>query len=656
MASVTIRRHCVTVNKDTGLSPLQQALLDALQKVRIVSAPTGAGKSYAFQYAMANGDARILFIIPTRRLAQNLAVGLIENLIQANNWPQHLAEAKVAIWSSDAANELRGQGIQNISAHRLRQISSLEEISPQGEIIFAIPETVSYLLLQRRLDPGLSAKGILDLLTMFDHVVFDEFHTIIERGFGLAAVCAKLATSLNLRAKISFLSATPLNILPVLEKLGVPTEQCISLNERLVEQGRPLHGDVRLTFITTDTMLELINQHKNLIIEEVKAKRQVVIIYDKLGDLKRQLPQLAVLLKSLAIESKQVLVINSIDDSLDKSFVATGFACGRKQNPVDFAVLIATSSVEVGITFRNAQLLLMEPGFEPLNFLQRYGRVARGDYNGQVFVRCQSMSDKSWQCRLNKWLQQYDGKQQSIEDLTSELSADLCGKFQAGTSNEFLYFGSLSIRAAYTAGLYWNALLRHKSNTSSIKNHLIEHQPTTAKCIYKWLKQVRSLQEHPRMGNAIREWCDRFEQQAYILRDIGQTIGIIDEIGHRNVPIEFIKRETDIFTRYSSTLESNGKETISINGVLEDFLLDEEEKRKQYAKKNIIAYFPHTRLTEPLPPQNIVEEWCRKFRENGSWAWDMYFDAMQAAENLVRNTGLIVTDDELLLAAGSGVF
>ena len=40
-------------------------------------------------------------------------------------------------------------------------------------------------------------------------------------------------------------------------------------------------------------------------------------------------------------------------------------------------VLIATASVEMGVTFRAANLLFMEPGFEPLNFLQRYGRAAR---------------------------------------------------------------------------------------------------------------------------------------------------------------------------------------------------------------------------------------------------------------------------------------
>ena len=73
--AVTIARHCVGSDPETGLSPLQQDLLTRPEKVRIADAPTGAGKSYAFQRAMIAGE-RVLFIVPTRRLAQNLIAGL----------------------------------------------------------------------------------------------------------------------------------------------------------------------------------------------------------------------------------------------------------------------------------------------------------------------------------------------------------------------------------------------------------------------------------------------------------------------------------------------------------------------------------------------------------------------------------------------------
>ena len=45
---VTIKRHCVPSDPQTGLSPLQTVLLESPERVRVASAPTGAGKSYAF--------------------------------------------------------------------------------------------------------------------------------------------------------------------------------------------------------------------------------------------------------------------------------------------------------------------------------------------------------------------------------------------------------------------------------------------------------------------------------------------------------------------------------------------------------------------------------------------------------------------------------
>jgi CRISPR-associated endonuclease/helicase Cas3 len=191
--AIVIARHCVAQDPVTGLSPLQRALLDDPHPVRIADAPTGAGKSYAFQYALAQHQQRILFIVPTRRLAQNLAAGLARDLIEKARWPAALAEAKVALWSSDATEQLKEQGVMHIGGHRLRQIQGLDDTREGGEMIVAIPEVVSQLLLRKRLEARQADKGIFDLLANFEHIVFDEFHTIEPRGFGLAAVCAKLA-------------------------------------------------------------------------------------------------------------------------------------------------------------------------------------------------------------------------------------------------------------------------------------------------------------------------------------------------------------------------------------------------------------------------------------------------------------------------------
>jgi len=233
--TLTIARHWVA-HGEGGLSPLQQALLHEQQPIRIAAAPTGAGKSYAFQRALTDQGARVLFIVPTRRLAQNLAAGLLAALSHEPGWGRERAERRVAVWSSDQTSALKARGIARISGYRLRQMSALDISNSGGEMIIAIPEVVSALLSRRFLDSGLSGHGVFELLTGFDHIVFDEFHTIEPRGFGLAGLLARLVAVPEAQgpgfgsARLSFLSAAPLDLIPVLTRLGVP-EQAIAVLE-----------------------------------------------------------------------------------------------------------------------------------------------------------------------------------------------------------------------------------------------------------------------------------------------------------------------------------------------------------------------------------------------------------------------------------------
>ncbi len=139
--SISIRRHGVPSDPETKLSPLQTALLYCPKRVRIADAPTGAGKSYAFQRAMIDNDERI--IVPTRRLAQNLKFSLINALQQKAGWDKTKANHKVTVWSSDTTQTLKNadrKGKLSITGFRLREIYELDETREGGEMIFAIPE------------------------------------------------------------------------------------------------------------------------------------------------------------------------------------------------------------------------------------------------------------------------------------------------------------------------------------------------------------------------------------------------------------------------------------------------------------------------------------------------------------------------------------
>ncbi len=645
ITELTIARHCVKQEGEAGLSPLQRLLIESEKKIRIAEAPTGAGKSYAFQQAMLRNE-RVLFIVPTRRLAQNLCAGLSESL-RNKGWDAEKARKKIEIWNSDRSRQLRELGEVNITAKRIREIYDLDPTREGGEMIIAVPEVVSYLLLRYKPEKGQADVGVFDMLNTFEHIVFDEFHTISPRGFGLAGLFAKLAAEYPCRAKVSFLSATPLDIAPTLRRLDVAETEITELHEELSLEGRAVHGDVRLSLCCCEAMPELIRSQIEAVRQEITAGRQVVVIYNKLADLQRHLSELEQIFRDAGILPGRGLLINSIDDSRVNAGEKGFFVSGRHQNPENFDVLVATASVEMGVTFR-ANLMFMEPGFEPMNFLQRYGRAARGDHNGQVFVRFDEriLNKAGWFRDLKRWADKHQGQSVDIKALSDVLSLATQKRFKDCPQEGAKHFGKLPNRAAFSAGLYWNVLMSHFSNKGHRWKHLKEHQPRTAKMIYSLLKKVREMESARGFGDSVKRWCERFEQEARTLRDIGKGIRVLEQGGKSDVFYAqelWLRRNTDILERFPLLMGDDGAEEIRISGKLGDYLLNKSNFVK--AVRNVC--FPHSPYTALLADDAfIAENWRREFRKNSdSPAWDLYPEAMAAAEKLVCLTGLIVSDD-----------
>ncbi len=653
MSTLTIPRHCVGSDPQTGLSKLQTALLHSDKKIRIADAPTGAGKSYAFVRALLDTGARVLFIVPTRRLAQNLARGLLEDLEKAG-WDETRRENKVTLWSSDASRKLREAGFRQIGSRRIREIFNLDETREGGEMIIAVPEVVSGILLRKGSAQGQSGEGIFDFLTNFEHIVFDEFHTIQARGFGLAAVFAKLAAEGVGRARVSFLSATPLDIQPTLLKLAVPEKQIEVLQEAVGDTGRPVHGDVQLRFEDGPSMAALLARHTDKITSELKqAERQVVVIYNRLVDLQEQISDLERVVEQCGIAPQECLLINSIDDSRAEVREPGRFAVGRGLDPLQFRLLIATSSVEMGVTFR-ANLLFMEPGFQPLNFLQRYGRAARGEFAGEVIVRVDEAlrRKENWLRQLLSWAEGHAGQRIEIGELTRQLSTAAMEAFKPADETKF--FGRLPNRATYLAGLYWQVLLQQPSNKGHRAEHLKQHLPTQAKTVFALLRQVREMEQDRVIGAAAREWCVRFEQEARTLRDIGRSVRVVASDDTRTIGILWLKRNAPEVLEGGRWREGeDGQTEVVINF---PFRVSEQ---KRYQVEQIQVFFPHRSTPELVKLDgDLVKTWCRLLRDTrgpAGEAWEDYPQAMAAAENLVQRTGLVVgepDDSELDTAAG----
>jgi len=640
MMKLTIKKHCVA-QLASGLSPLQENLLNHPASIRIADAPTGAGKTYAFQQSLLKHGHRILFIVPTRRLAQNIAGSIANDLLKQQHWTADIVEKKVAIWSSDEGTRLEESGVKNIRGFRINQLQAQDTTRPDmGEIIVAIPEVLSHLLLTRRLDKGHAGIGIFDVLTAFDHIVFDEFHTIEARGIGLAALLAHLSVHFG-RAKVSLMSATPINIKPTLLKLGIEAQNITELHENITDTGRALHGDVDLILEDQPNMLELVKEHIDLIKKEVSAGRQVVIIYNALRDLRDHLDPLAQCFQKIGIAANTVLAINSIDDSGGNGILNCGFHVGQQRNPDDFSILLATASVEMGVTFRDANVLLMESGFKPLNFLQRYGRAARKGQDGCVIVRLDEASQQRnpWLRELKQWVQKNENSQQSIQELTQLLSESS----SQGTN----YFGDLTQNAVYTTGLFWQMLIKHPSNHAHQKNHLFSHQPKSSRHIYQLIQQVRHLEHFDNYKEACKEWLKYFYGQALQYRDIGRRVTLIEGNGRKiQVGQQWLARETDILHQFPLQEDVSGHEFHQLYGDLDDYLLESKNSSKRY----ITCYFPHTLQSFEIETgAEMVKQWCKIIKDirdfDTEFAWEDCPEAMQAAETLTRLTQLIAGDE-----------
>lgn len=662
MAELVIARHCVRRGQD-GLSPLQRTLLHTPQPVRIAVAPTGAGKTYAFQRAMLDHKARILFIVPTRRLAQNLLNGL-RRLLAQQGWPDRLVLAKTGLWTSDGSLALREAG-KNPIVERLGQIRGGAPHDDRGEFFVATAESLSHLLVARPLTPGQSDIGLLDVLDCFDHIVFDEFHTLEPAGFAFAAVLARATSALNdppALARLTFLSATPVDLRPALVRIGVSAEAMAMLEEEIIGQDHALHGDVTLALTESSTLADLLLAHRSRVLAEIERGRQVVLVHDQLwSGVFAEMDRLAAVLAELGIPPSRVLRINSVDDSGDRSGASRhGFAFGRDHDPRAFSVIVATASIEMGMNL-DCALMLMEPGFSPLSFLQRYGRAARGDIAGMVVVRTNVPRPPLWLTELIAWTQARHGTRQTIQALAEVLGAQFS---KAATEDVELdlheiaervpVFGSMPNRAAFIAGLYWQKLVTHPSVNSHRQRQLKGAAPVTHPLVMALLRQVeRGLgQVSPRSS---KRYTEAMLRAALRLRSIGETIRVREERGEGRalrVPMAKLARYTDILLRYPIRLDGQEAEIV-IEGTLESRLTE----RQRFVER-FTAVFPHEEGTRAIEDDaDAVRAWCAGLRQprtaRGQDALDDAPQAIDAAERLVRLTGLIPTDEEALDAAGA---
>lgn len=645
---ILIPRHAVPSDPVTGLSGLQAAMIDDPAPIRIFSAPTGAGKSYAFQVAMRERGARILFIVPTRRLAQNIAQGLIGDLIDAG-WDQEQARDRVSVWTSDerrrAESERPGVRIQRL---RLEQLRDDGGPHGRGRMIVATQESVVHLLLGRSgTEGGMDPQSVVDLLRL-DHVVIDEFHTVDARGMGLACALSSITPRIAGGARLTFLSATPIDVRSTLIGFGVDPDHISVREERVVTGGpdetvgmRAIHGDVRIRLDLGEGMIAALTRHEGLIRETLARTdrgSQVVLIYDGLKRLMEDKPALAGLLDRLGVGPAERLVINSMDDSVDRAEDGR-FTFGHLNDPTRFRVLIATSSVEMGVTFR-AGLILMEPGHDPCSFVQRIGRVARGDLPGTVIV-CfsQSQIDRLGWLRAVRTELERGPDRVPVGDFVRALLRGTRERFDLSGQDpdaEDGNFRKMPQTAMWCAALFWVAMERAEWR-KVIRGSFRDFRPLKAARMGAMIAPLLRSD-----NRATRSWAEALIAEAKTLRVIVEKVILVEPSGFSKAIPWHLYASTPELVDAPSYLDE--RDALRVR-VARPIAAIETELGGLRARRREEALTPHQQGTLMVDAERVREDWCRQMEAALSrpGLTEKDRDAIGTALRIVRLTGIVPT-------------
>ena len=664
-----IRAHSVPI-LPSGLSAMQERLLRSDRFVRLVSAPTGSGKSYAFMRAVLDDNARVLFIVPTKRLLQNLIEDAREQAtrqLDDRGW----TKAQIDGWLDERITEWSGNqttdGRETLATKRVRELLSGGG-HPGGRVIFAIPEVVVRMTSGVRLT-GASAVNPFLYPRMFDHIVFDEFHTIDDRSFGLACLFSLLAVS-ERQGKVSLLSATPIDVTHVLKQTGVAVDDVAMVAEAVVDGhapgNRPIHGDVTV-LVRECSIPESMALSIDAVRTSLRHRRTIIAIYDSLARLKKDEPEIRATLRGVGVAESRLLLINSIDDSERRPGEPRRGV--RYKDPREYDVLVCTSSVEVGVTFHSA-LMFTEPGHGLASFVQRVGRVARGAADGQVIVSLpeRRRDRQAWTRRIGDIVERHD--ELHVQEFLDEILRDVRRRLEptrkeaefdaAETGGTVPYFRRVSWRGLFWSALFIAAVRRTKMNVQKeAKNRLSEIAPPTVRRIEARIQEILSVDvvnpNQRQQSQPHKRWVKALLTSALTYRDIGATLVVVDPDDTRHTVTEsFLRRATDILGRHV-VCDEDGERVVhlfsrTLNQELTNPLRDEREAQRLtlYIPSPIgqgdfsLSINEFEKGTEQLH-RRLVEAWQEKFRPflpaPGEIARDPRTRVIAAATELVEKLG-----------------
>lgn len=347
---------------------------DQLSEFVIITAPTGTGKSYAFPFpvleakkkgGLYDDGLRGCIVLPTNALIDELT----ENFVKT--------------YPGLAINRLTGEELNARLAKGFQRWETALDICKSSDLVITNPDIINYAMHggyhRFRSDHKTGGREFVNFLEKFDYFIFDEYHLYDETQI------ANLLTLINLRkfflrnkkVRWFFVSATPEEGLKnILEQEGYEFEEIIELITDDPSEARPIHGRLEVEFVECNDLSKIIAKKSGELLEEREAGRRSLVIADQLRDV-----------HLLAAEWRN-------DHAEMKVYESTGYRPKDENSKKELAIadlILATNKAEVGVNY-NVEYCIMQTGKYFRNFVQRFGRVSRGDLEGKVVVAVNNFS------------------------------------------------------------------------------------------------------------------------------------------------------------------------------------------------------------------------------------------------------------------------
>ncbi|MGB0861370.1 MAG: type I-D CRISPR-associated helicase Cas3' [Saprospiraceae bacterium] len=374
--------------KERRLHEVQKRMkldFEQLPEFTIITAPTGTGKSYAFPFPVLKSkkapkgiddveQVRGLIVLPTNALISELT----------ESFRKTYKEQGVIV------NQLTGPELNKHEVKGHNRWKKAIEIAEESDILITNPDLINFAMHggyhQYHWNNKTATTRFSSFLDKFNYIIFDEYHLYDE------AQIANILTLVKLRefflqnekpkkgsvhgVRFLFVSATPeVGLKNIFEEEGYEHTEIIEqiVNEK--NNARAIHGELEVEFFDSKDIKGLIRSKIPELQEVLKTKKALLILNNV-----RTIQELA---SELEPHFKDYEIYQS-----------TGYVSKSENHTekVEAAnLIIATNKAEVGVNY-DVEYCIMETGRFFQNFVQRFGRVSRGDLTGKVVVAVEKYS------------------------------------------------------------------------------------------------------------------------------------------------------------------------------------------------------------------------------------------------------------------------